>query len=360
MAEMAVLLGLREQVVPELSERLANMGLEPVLADWAGFDPRSWRGCRRPALLFIDVDNPRAWPIEKVGFRIRRHWGGNCPLIAMTSERKFARLELILAAGADDCLPASGPASLWESKIARRLAENRPPAALELTEEIPIGLARLFAGEGDIIRLEDLAAIHPGVSPRRNFYRRLAPPDSEWRGVLTAETVDRFLVGKPVSFLSWNRLHLFRLPAPAEYDVEEKVLLRRAGPPLSAAVDRSRLPAGVDLYSLIPKPGIGAGFIACLLNSRLLDFYFNRLAPNLSAGRLRLEEVKKIPVPRPTARGLEELNRAAAFLAHFGPRPQGWLDRQNREEIWNRMEDAVFELYGAVPELREELAGLHF
>jgi hypothetical protein len=161
-------------------------------------------------------------------------------------------------------------------------------------------------------------------------------------------------------FLSWNRRHLFRMPPPEEYDVPEKVLLRRVGPPLAAAVDRSRSPAGIDLYSIVPGGGISAGCIACLLNSRLADFYFNRLAENGAEGRLRSDVVRNFPVPRPDSAASAELGRIAVMLAHFGPLPQTWIDRRGRAEHRDRMESIVFELYGAGQDIREKLAVLHF
>ena len=149
------------------------------------------------------------------------------------------------------------------------------------------------------------------------------------------------------------------MPDRSEYDVPEKVLLSRSGPPLVAAVDKSRLPVGNDVYSLVPREGVGAGFLACLLNSRLLDFYGNRLAGNQDS-RLRPESIREIPVPDPERVSMQQFARYAALLAHFGPNPQSWIDRQSRDEVLEEMDDAVFALYGAGREAREGLAAMHF
>ncbi|MDR1520923.1 MAG: hypothetical protein LBU23_12405 [Planctomycetota bacterium] len=360
MADKALLLGLRREVVPALVGLLAKMNLEPMLDDWRSFSPRAWRGRNRPIMLLADADNRQAPSMAGFCREIRRLWGEPPSLLVVTSEQKLSRLAEMLDAGADACLPASGPIRLWERKISRRLAGSRIPTVSELTEEIPVNLLDVFYGGAGLIRLGDVASIHPGASPRLNRYRRMAPPESGWRGTITSDAIERFQSGRPTSYLSWNRLHLFRLPLPEEYDVAEKVLLRRVGPPLIATVDRSRLPAGTDVYSIVPGEGVEAGYIACLLNSRLLDFYFNRLAKNGSDGRLRLDDLRNAPVPKPTARGQVELKRAASLLSYFGPQPRIWIDQQTKDETWERMENVIFELYGAGHAVRDELATMHF
>ena len=359
MAERALILGNGGKAAAGLAAILARLGVMPDRADWKGFSPRAWRGRERPVLAILDIDDPLAPPLP-AGVAAIKRLGNGVSLLALTGSRSFRNLAAALDAGADDCLPKTGPAALWERKLLRILAERRPPPATELTDEIPAALFGVFRGGSDLIRLGDIASVYPGVSPRLPRWRRLAPPDSSWRGVVDADAVDCFLSGRPRVFLSWNRLHLFRMPPPEEYDVPEKVLLRRVGPPLAAAVDRSRSPAGIGLYSIVPGDGVSAGCVACLLNSRLADFYFNRLAMNGLEGRLRLDVVRNFPVPRPAPAASAELARIAVMLAHFGPSPQTWIDRRGKVEHRERMEDIVFELYGAGQDIREELSVLHF
>ncbi len=229
----------------------------------------------------------------------------------------------------------------------------------ELREDLPRDLVAVFSAPG-LVRLADIAAIHQGVAPRYATFRRLAPPDHDWRGVLSSGVVSRFFVGRPEQYFRWSRFHLFRLPDPGEYAVKEKVVVRRIGPPLAAAVDRSRLPVGADLFALVPKEGVSAGFLACLLNSRLMDFYFNRLAGADASGRLRVEDLRNLPLPRPSEALSQDMARTAALLAHYGTNPQAGIDRDNKDELWRHMEDAVFGLYGLNQEARQELAALCF
>lgn len=360
MAESVLLLGHGKETCRALAGVVASMGYRPVVDTWRGFSPRAFGRRERPSLILADVDKPAARPMADFSREIRRLWGEAYPIIAVSAASKFQDVSALLDAGASDCLPKAAASGLMERKIGRCLREAAPPKADELSEEVPGSLLGMFVGNAGLVRLGDLVDVHSGATPRRPTYRRMAPPDHDWRGVLTSDVVDRFSVGKPSSYLSWNRLHLFRLPPPEEYAVPEKVLLRRAGPPLAAAVDRSRLPAGTDVYSLTPREGVGAGYVACLLNSRLLDFYFNRIARLGTNGRLRPEDIRETPVPAPDPGVNQEMARAATLLAHYGPNPQSWVDKQSREETLERMENTVFKLYGANQDAREGLAALHF
>lgn len=357
MAEKILLLGHSNKTGMELARFLIGLGHEPMADDWASFSPRSYGRYQRPRLVLANVDAPAARPMAEFIPWIRKLWGASFPIIAVTGSGRFRDLSALIDAGADDCLAHSAPAAMVERKIARCLREDAPAA--ELAEEIPESLRGLLHNNSGLLRLRDIADVHPGAVPRRPWCRRMAPPDDSWRGVAASGTLDRFFVGKPQEYLLWTRLHLFRLPNPAEYSVPEKVLLSRSGPPLVAAVDRSRLPAGNDVYSIIPKDGVSAGYIACLLNSRLLDFYFNRLAGGAD-GRLRAETVRNTPVPRPSPETVREFARLAALLSHFGPNPQNWIDRQSKEETWEQMEELAFNAYGAGSEAKSGLEALHF
>lgn len=359
MAEKILLLGHARESGLALAKRLIGLGYYPLANDWTGFTPRSYGRSRRPLLMLANVDHPAAKPLPEFAPWVRKTWGQSYPIIAVTASGRFRDAAAHVDAGASDCLAPDAPQALLERKIARALQGGLSPALAELAEEIPTDLFELFLGNAELARLGDLAGIYPGATPRRTWCRRMAPPDDSWRGVATSGTVDRFYVGKPSEYLLWSRFHLFRLPAPEEYNVPEKVFLSRSGPPLAAAVDKSRLAAGTDVYSLVPREGVGASFLACLLNSRLLDFYYNRLA-GATDGRLRIETLRDTPVPLPTQAANREFSRIATLLAHFGPSPQSWIDRQSKDELLARMEDAVFELYGAGNEARSGLAALHF
>lgn len=368
--EKILLLGHEREYGLRFVRILADAGLEPLADTWTEFHPRAYGRSARPALVLADTDVmalENVPPLADFCAALRKVWGAEYPVLATGHSTKFADVAAILDAGATAFLPKSAEPDRVAAKIARclRPASAAPgvPGADDWAEEIPSALLGLFLANGSLLRLGDLADIYPGAASRSPRYRRNAPPDGNWRGVVGADAVDRFFAGRPSSYLLWSRFHLFRLPAQKEYSVPEKVLLSRNGPPLAAAVDRSRAPAGADVYSIVPKEDVSAGFLACVLNSRLMDFYFNRLSPPGTAGatgRLRLETLKAAPFPRPTEMLSQELTKAAALLSHFGPSPQSWIDRQSRDEQRRQMEETVFAAFGAGAEEKNSLAALHF
>ncbi len=365
--EQILLLGHEKESGLRFVRLLALAGYTPVADSWEDFTPRAYGARRRPALVLADMDSGDRPDFEPFCLGLRRLWGGNYPVLATAHATKFAGIAELLDAGATDFLPKNAPPERVEQKIAHCIRQSAAPAApaappvwtADLREEVPESLLGLFLDNGRLARLGDLADIYPGAAPRRPWCRRMAPPDASWRGVVGADAVDRFFVGRPGGYLLWSKLHLFRLPDPREYSVPEKVLLSRIGPPMAAAVDRSRTPAGGDVYSVVPREGVSASFIACVLNSRLLDLYYNRLAP-ISGGRLRLETLKNTPFPRPTELVSQEMNKIAALLAHFGPSPQSWIDRQSKDELLRQLDESVFAAFGAGSEAKDSLAALHF
>ncbi len=365
-----LLLGHEREYGLRFVRALADAGYDPVAESRAGFNPRSYgfrsSGRKRPALVLADADvlAVENAPLEALCALIRKAWGEDYPVLVTAHSTKFADVAALLDAGATDFLPKSSPPDRVGSKVARllRASAAAPAAPDELADEVPPALAGLFLDNSALVRLGDIAGIYPGAAPRSPRYRRSAPPDEHYRGVVGADAVDRFFAGRPSSYLLWSRFHLFRLPEEKEFSVPEKVLLSRNGPPLLAAVDRSRAPAGADVYSIVPKEGVSAGFIACVLNSRLMDFYFNRLPPAGAGGdgRLRLETLRSAPFPRPAEMRSQELAKTAALLSHFGPNPQSWIDRQSRDELRRQMDETVFAAFGAGAEAKNSLSALHF
>lgn len=354
-----LLLGNERKSGMELARLLIEMGHEPLADDWGAFNPRSYSRFSRPKLLIANCDQEGALPFDRFCLRLRKAWGENFPVIALSKSKKFERAAELIDAGASACLAPDTPEPLVVRKITACLLNNSAPAVSELTEEVPGTLMGLFFGNNDLVRLGELASVHSGVAPRSGWSRRTAPPDESWRKVITADMVGQFHIGAPSTYLLWSKLHLFRVPGVDEYSVPEKVVVSRVGPPLTAAVDRARLAVGADMYSIVPSEGVGAGYLACLLNSRLLDFYFNRLAVEQD-GRLRPEGLRNVPVPKPEQGMNREFDRYATLLAHFGPMPESWIDRQSKDEVRTQMDEAVFAAYGVGVEARKELAGLHF
>ncbi|MDR0363252.1 MAG: hypothetical protein LBJ46_11305 [Planctomycetota bacterium] len=336
---------------------LTRMNMEPSLADWLRFKPKS-RSRRPPLAAVVGGENLEPGTEAEAFSRLRRYFGAAFPIIAVGRSNKFGDFAALIDAGADDCLPPRPDPDMVCRKLLRRLADANAGSIFS-EDDAPEALLTAFSAAEREGTLGDRVKVHPGAAPRLPRFRRLAPPDAGWRGVLTADLVERYSVSRPDSYLSWNRLHLFRLPDPSEYAVREKVVLRRAGPPMAAAVDRSGLPGGPDVYLVVPPEGVPAGFLCALLNSRLADFYFNRLA-SAEGGRLRLDAIRRFPIPDIDRRAMNDLSKIAGLLAHYGANPKSWIDRQTRDELADKAEEMVFDMYGVHPGARRELEALHF
>ncbi len=336
---------------------LRGLGYATDASAWSDFLPRRFSR-NRPDVIIADMDRKAAQSMDELSRLVGKTWG-KIPVIALIESTKFKDISFMLDNGAADCISKSIPLAALDKRITRALDEPRQVVD-ELTEEIPLHLLKLFIGNNHLVPLEDVCSIHAGASPRHPTWRRMAPPDNSWRGVLTAAAIDRFQASRPDAYLRWSKFSLFRMPEPSEYAVREKVLLRHSGPPMVAAIDRSHLPAGAGVYSLVPNENINAGFLACFLNSRLLDFYFNRLAKPGSGGHIHMDVLRRTPVPIPSGKALQDLNRIAVLLEHFGPNPESWIDRQTKNELLEEMERIVFSLYQANENVVASLEAMHF
>lgn len=357
--EKILLVGFDRKSVHVLAAAVAAAGYVPFLQAWGEAPLRSLRR-QPPACIVVNADAPDALPMEQIHAEAAHLWGEAYPLAAVTASRRFADLCALLDAGAAACFAPDAPQELMERKIASAI-NNGAAQRTELQDEVPPEMSAVFLHNPALVPLGSLVHVWPGAAPRRACWRRMAPPDQFWRGVISADNIARWQVGRTDTYLRWNKLCLFRVPAPEEYNAAEKVVVRRAGPPIAAAVDRSRQPAGMGTLALVPREaGVSAGFVACILNSRLADFYFNRVAPLSRDGYLAPDVLRRMPVPRPTTDVCTELGRAAALLAHYGPRPQTWIDRQSKAE-WDRVvDDIVFGLYGVGSGIRSGLASMYF
>jgi hypothetical protein len=342
-----------------IASHLIRMDLEPTLFGWRSFNPKSLAR-KRPLAAIVGVEDLEKGTETGAFLRLRRGFGNAFPILAVGRSGKFGDLAELIDAGADDCVPTGSDPELLCRKLLRLLAGTSGASDTLFADDEPPGeLLAAFSAVGRSGTLGDVARIFAGTAPRLQRFRRLAAPDSGWRGVITAAVVERYAAGRPESYLSWSRLHLFRLPDPAEYAVREKVVVRRAGPPIAAAVDRSGLPGGPDVYLVVPESGVPAGFLCSILNSRLADFYFNRLIP-AKDGRLRPEELRNFPLPAAKRKTMLELSRLAGLLGHYGTNPRNWEDRQARDDLSEKAEAMVFDLYGVREGGRKELEALHF
>ncbi len=162
-----------------------------------------------------------------------------------------------------------------------------------------------------------------------------------WRKVIVGEDVDRYrchpsrelrigLLG-----IRYKDLSLSRVP---------KLLVRKTGVGLRAAVDRSGSLTIQTVYHFIPKPGIPRSvldYVAGVLNSRVMLAFHLRWSGDIewrSHPYITPTIIKSLPVPSPFATG-KVLSSAAKAIAMLSRR------RSRGELVEEQIEDLVVALY---------------
>ena len=105
MADKILLLGHGKDACLALAKALITFGFHPTVENWSSFSPRSFGRHNRPRLILANVDNPHAQPMEEFSKGLRRAWGKNFPIVAVSSVRKFQEISVLLDNGASDFLP---------------------------------------------------------------------------------------------------------------------------------------------------------------------------------------------------------------------------------------------------------------
>lgn len=289
---------------------------------------------------------------------------GELPIIALARSTRLGDAEKLFDLGVSDCVAKPVPPGRLAWKLERCLKAapggNRRQIKNELgdsgesgdprgPEPAPEFLREIFARVGRRgARLGEVARINSGVSVRHPTFRRMAPPTAEWLGLLDADSLGIFRIGRPSWFVKFTPEALARRPAPGEFR-PEKVLVRRVAPPVAAAVDDTGQPFGADLLGVIAGPGINNGYLACVLNSRLANFWFNRLWERGARGgatTLSAADLGALPLAMPSANDGTYFHRAAKLMAFYGPRPASSADRRRREELWREVNARLFALFG--------------
>jgi CheY-like chemotaxis protein len=285
------------------------------------------------------------------------------PILVLSTSGNLAVAERIFSAGADAYLAKPFRVEMLLSKIANLVNRESSESGDNLggvPEELKEAYSEIREKGG---KLGDMAEIFSGVSVRGSHYRRAASPGLEWLATLHGENVQAFRVTESQQYLFFDKRGMFRVPSLEEYDQPEKVVLHRTAPPIIAAVDTTRSPISSDLYSIIPARGLQCGYLACLLNSRLMDFYFNRIRPITSAAAgayLRRVDLEAVPVILPSKSLQDRLSAAARELGRLGANPASPIARGQRNRLLQDVNLEIFEAYGFSPAAINRLGELHF
>lgn len=289
----------------------------------------------------------------------RRFQQAEVPVVAINESRSLADAERLFHAGATACL--SSPTRLDRLvKTVKRLASDGENTATAVPKPLRL-IYEAALSEG--AALGDMAEIHPGVSSRHDHFKRGAAPSEAWRPVLTEDLVRPFSVGEAHLYLRFDRQGLVRVPPSSEYNHPVKVVVARTGPPVACAVDTSGRPVASGLYSILPAKGLLCGYLCALLNSRIVDFYLNRIRPlegAPSGNYLRAIDLEAIPVRVPPMDVQSSLSAFADTLREIGPNPVTHKGRVLRVRALRELNHLLFDVYGFGPDELKLLKGMHF
>ncbi|MCD6366048.1 MAG: Eco57I restriction-modification methylase domain-containing protein, partial [Bacteroidales bacterium] len=156
-------------------------------------------------------------------------------------------------------------------------------------------------------------------------------------------------------FLKWNGKYVRYNPklidrskgeyanlAHKEYFTQVKMMIRRTGDHIIAVVDRNGFYASNNLFVCIPKTDINMDYIATILNSSLITWYFRSIQPRTGRlfAELKLVHLNEFPIPLGDKRGISLISS----LGQKAAKAQA-TNSHKFSEILNEINLAVFHLY---------------
>jgi hypothetical protein len=118
----------------------------------------------------------------------------------------------------------------------------------------------------------------------------------DYRAYLRGADITRFIVA-PIErrFIRYGEW-LAEPRTAAGFDAPEKIVLRQTGDSLVAAIDRQQYVCMNNMHVAVPKGAdVNLGYIVGLLNSKLMNWYYQTLNPEVGEA---LAEVKKTNIDR--------------------------------------------------------------
>jgi hypothetical protein len=230
------------------------------------------------------------------------------------------------------------------------------------------------------IPLADIARINVGIKPyqtgkgkpqqtaaivKSRPFDSKYPIDDTYRPYLRGCDITRYSI-KPLEARYIKYGVWLAEPRPAaNFDAVEKIVIRQTGDSLIAALDTSQYICMNNMHVIVPNDNYNSKYILGLINSKLLNWYYHTLNPEVGEA---LAEVKKTNVGKLPIHIIDELsihdkeieNRIIAFvdqmLTLIKHCDSAKIDQEksviNRQiEATDRQIDAlVYELYGLTKE----------
>ncbi len=174
-------------------------------------------------------------------------------------------------------------ARLW-----KRLTEKY--SSLQLSAKVTQGCKPFQKGKGKPPQTREVVNTKPFVSHEKQ--------SEDWRPLLAEKLMNRYRI-------TWNQNYWIKfgewLAEPrlsANYDAQEKIVIRQTGDSLVATLDRDKFIVRDNLYTLLPISNINCRFLLGLINSKLLNFCYNCINPERgeALAQVKAVHVRKLPI----------------------------------------------------------------
>jgi hypothetical protein len=192
--------------------------------------------------------------------------------------------------------------NIFLTQTDKRLAEKCKKLGVRLDSfyEINVGVKPYQVGKGTPPQTRKIVDERPFDSDRK--------VSSSYRPYLRGMDIGRFNIAPlQTRFLRYGPRLAEPRPA-AKFDTPEKIFMRQTGDRLVAALDREQRLCPNNMHVLVPKLGrVSTSFLLGLINSRLLNWYYRTLNPEVGEP---LAEVKRANVAKLPMRDIDLDNPA--------------------------------------------------
>jgi tRNA1(Val) A37 N6-methylase TrmN6 len=216
----------------------------------------------------------------------------------------------------------------------------------------------------DSAPLGSLVSITRGIEAGKRDRSISTQPVKGSRRLLRGEDVSRFALSFSGLYVRPSLGDEAKFKSPEIYEVPKKILLRRVGAQLIAAVDTEKHWTLNTLYNIKPAASVAPELLAALLNSKLLNWWFrtsfvfeDRLFPYA-----RISQIEQIPIRmltnKPEHAGLTsalmELTQRLSSLKRKICQARSGTERQELEAEAGQLEQKVDNLVNTLYELTDD------
>jgi len=173
-------------------------------------------------------------------------------------------------------------------------------------------------------------------------YDSIRKIDSTYKAVLRGKDIDRFVIKWDGNRWIKYGVNLAEPRYTAKFDSEEKIVMRQTGDSLIATLDDSQFVCMKNIHVLhTPKKGVDLKYLVGLINSSLLNFYFQYLNPEIGEA---LAEVKKETVEKLL---IKETSNQEPFISLVDQilTTKKENPKANTTKLERQLDEMVFKLY---------------